>query len=107
LSMLIIEKKKDIQTLKSLGAKDRLIRSIFFLEGILINLSGALTGLLLGVTVCLLQQHVGLLKLEGGIVEYYPVELKPIELIYILATVLIIGFLTSWYPVRNLTKIKA
>lgn len=106
LSMLIIEKKKDIHTLKSLGAKDGLIRRIFFFEGLLINLSGAISGMVLGVIVCLLQEHIGLLRLEGGIVEYYPVELDPVELIYILATVLIIGLLTSWYPVRNLTKVK-
>lgn len=105
LSMLIIEKKKDIATLRSLGAKEALIRRIFFIEGMLINLSGAISGLLLGVILCLLQQHVGLLRLEGGIVEYYPVELNPIELVYILITVLAIGFLTSWYPVRNLTKV--
>lgn len=106
LSMLIIEKKKDIHTLKSLGANDGLIRRIFFFEGLLINLSGAISGMVLGVIVCLLQEHIGLLRLEGGIVEYYPVELDPVELIYILATVLIIGLLTSWYPVRNLTKVK-
>lgn len=105
LSMLIIEKKKDIATLKSLGAKNSLIRSIFFLEGMLINLTGAGVGIALGVIVCLLQEHVGLLRIEGGIVEYYPVNLNPIELIYILVTVIIIGFLTSWYPVRNLTKV--
>jgi len=105
LSMLIIEKKKDIQTLKAMGAKDSLIRRIFFIEGMLINLSGAISGLILGVIVCLLQEHVGLLRLEGGIVDYYPVQLDPLELIYILITVLVIGFLTSWYPVRNLTKI--
>jgi ABC-type lipoprotein release transport system permease subunit len=90
-----------------MGAKDGLIRQIFFIEGMLINLSGALSGLVLGVIVCLLQEHVGLLRLEGGIVEFYPVQLNPVELIYILVTVLVIGFLTSWYPVRNLTKIKA
>lgn len=107
LSMLIIEKKKDIETLKALGAKNSLIRRIFFFEGLLINLSGALSGLVLGVILCLLQQHIGLLRLEGGIVEYYPVEVNPVELLYILATVLIIGVLTSWYPVKNLTKVKA
>ena len=106
LSMLIIEKKKDIETLKALGAKKSLIRRIFFFEGLLINLSGALSGLILGVILCLLQQHVGLLRLEGGIVEYYPVEVNPVELLYILATVLIIGVLTSWYPVKNLTKVQ-
>ena len=70
----------------------------------MINLGGALSGLVLGVVVVLLQQYVGLLRLEGGIVEFYPVELKAIELVYILITVIIIGFLTSWYPVRQLTK---
>lgn len=104
LSMLIIDKKKDINTLMHLGANKKLIRSIFFLEGMLINLTGALTGLVLGVVVCLLQEHVGLIRLEGGIVDYYPVSLNPVELVYILITVIIIGFLTSWYPVRNLTK---
>jgi ABC-type lipoprotein release transport system permease subunit len=104
LSMLIIDKKKDINTLKHLGANKKLIRSIFFLEGMLINLTGALSGLVLGVVVCLLQEHVGLIRLEGGIVDYYPVSLNPLELGYILITVIIIGFLTSWYPVRNLTK---
>lgn len=105
LSMLIIDKKKDINTLTHLGASKKLIRSIFFLEGILINLTGAFSGLILGVVVCLLQEHVGLIRLEGGIVDYYPVSLNPIELIYIIITVVVIGFLTSWYPVRNLTKV--
>ena len=105
--MLIIDKKKDINTLQSMGANNSLIRRIFFMEGILINLTGALSGLILGVIVCLLQEHVGLLRLEGGIVEYYPVSVNPSELIYILLTVIIIGFLTSWYPVRNLTKLNA
>lgn len=105
LSMLIIDKKKDISTLQSLGASNRLIRSIFFTEGILINLTGAISGLVLGVIVCLLQEYVGLIKLDGGIVEYYPVSVDPTELIYILITVVVIGFLTSWYPVRNLTKL--
>jgi ABC-type lipoprotein release transport system permease subunit len=104
LSMLIIDKKKDINTLTHLGANKKLIRQIFFLEGMLINMTGALSGLVLGVALCLLQEHVGLVRLEGGIVEFYPVSLNPVELVYILITVITIGFLTSWYPVRNLTK---
>ncbi len=106
LSMLIIEKKKDISTLNSLGVNQHQLRRIFFTEGLMINLLGAFTGLVLGVLVCLLQEHVGLLRLEGGIVEYYPVELRIKELIYILITVLIIGFLTSWYPVRRLARVR-
>lgn len=106
ISMLIIEKKKDIYTLKSLGAKNSTIRNIFFIEGLLINLSGAIVGLGLGVILVLLQEHIGLIRLEGGIVEYYPVELKIEELLYILLTVMVIGFLTAWYPVRNLTRVE-
>ena len=107
LSMLIIEKRKDIGVLKSMGARHSTIRRIFFIEGILINLSGALSGMLLGIILILLQQHIGLLPLEGGIVEYYPVDLKISELFYILITVIAIGLLTSWYPVRNLTKVES
>jgi len=106
LSMLILEKKKDIQTLVSMGATKNLIRRIFFTEGLMINLSGALCGMALGLIVCWLQQYVGLIRLEGGIVEFYPVKVKAIEMAYILITVLAIGFLTAWYPVRNLTKIE-
>ena len=106
LSMLILEKKKDIQTLVSIGASKKLIRRIFFTEGLMINLSGALSGMALGLIVCWLQQYVGLIRLEGGIVEFYPVKVKAIEMAYILITVLAIGFLTAWYPVRNLTKIE-
>ena len=104
LSMLIIEKKKDIYSLKSMGAGNQLIRKIFFFEGLMINFSGALSGMILGILLCWLQQTFGLVKLEGGIVEYYPVVLKPLELILIFFTVLLIGFLSSWYPVWKLTK---
>jgi len=106
LSMLIIEKKKDIYSLKSMGAGKRMIRRIFFFEGLMINLGGALVGMFFGLVLVLLQQHIGLIRLEGGIVDYYPVRLSFSELFYILLTVLLIGFLTSWYPVRNLTKIE-
>lgn len=104
LSMLIIEKQKDINTLSYLGATMPMIRRIFFFEGMMINLAGALGGMFLGIVICLLQEHVGLLRLEGGIVDYYPVDLRAIEMVYILITVLVIGFLTSWYPVSKLTK---
>lgn len=107
LSMLILEKKKDISTLKSLGANNALIKNIFFIEGLMINLSGALSGMALGILVCWLQQTVGLIRLQGGIVEFYPVEIKAVEMLYILLTVLVIGFLTAWFPVKNLTKVES
>ncbi len=104
LTMLIIEKQKDISTLSYLGSPISQIRQIFFFEGMMINLAGALSGMALGIILILLQEYVGLIRLEGGIVEYYPVELKWMEMVYILITVLVIGFLTSWYPVRQLTR---
>ncbi|NUM49869.1 MAG: FtsX-like permease family protein [Flavobacteriales bacterium] len=104
LTMLIIDKTKDIWILKCLGASKNLIRLIFFTEGIFINLLGALTGIVIGTVICLLQQHVGLLRLEGSIVEYYPVHIVPIDFLYIFITVFSIGLFASWYPVRVLTK---
>lgn len=104
LTMLIIDKTKDIWILKCLGASKNLVRLIFFTEGIFINLLGALTGIVIGTVICLLQQHVGLLRLEGSIVEYYPVHIVPIDFLYIFITVFSIGLFASWYPVRVLTQ---
>src|SRR5690606_35339237 len=104
LTMLIIDKKKDIFILRSMGASKGSIKNIFFKEGMMINMLGALVGGFLGLLVCWLQQTVGLLKLEGGIVPYYPVKVDYVEVVLIFATVLAIGFLTSWYPVQRFTK---
>lgn len=104
LTILIMDKKEDIKVLRSMGASKSLIKRIFFTEGILINLIGAGGGLVLGTIICLLQQHVGLLKLGGGIVEYYPVEIKPLDFILITTTVIIIGGFSSYFPVKLLTK---
>lgn len=104
LTILIMDKKEDIKVLRSMGASKSLIKRIFFTEGILINLIGAGGGLLIGTIICLLQQHVGLLKLGGGIVEYYPVEIQPLDFILITTTVIIIGGFSSYFPVKLLTK---
>lgn len=104
LTMLIIDKKNDIFILRSMGANTGLIKKIFFKEGMMINMLGAFTGIGLGLIVVWLQQTVGLLKLEGGIVPYYPVEVDYLEVLFIFATVLAIGFLASWYPVQRFTK---
>ncbi len=104
LTILIMDKKEDIKVLRSMGASKRLIKKIFFAEGILINAIGAGGGLLLGTIICLLQQYVGLLKLGGGIVEYYPVEIQPIDFILIAVTVMVIGGFSSYFPVKLLTK---
>jgi ABC-type lipoprotein release transport system permease subunit len=108
LSMLIIDKKKDIAVLWSLGADKNLIRKIFFTEGMMISLSGGLLGLLLGGLIALLQQEFGILKLGGGegtyIVDAYPVKVQLMDFFSVLATVLLIGVLTTWYPVRQISR---
>lgn len=108
LSMLIIEKKRDIATLRNLGATERQIRSIFLLEGRLISLSGAVLGIIAGLSLCIAQQHYGFLKLGDKtgafIVEAYPVIINPVDLIIIFATVVLVSFLISWYPVHYISK---
>lgn len=104
LTMLIIDKKKDIWILKTMGANNRLIRRLFFVEGMLINLLGAAIGMLLGALVCWLQMKYSLLELNGGVVDAYPVELQLFDFVSVSIIVVIIGLLASWYPVRVLTK---
>ena len=104
LTMLILDKKRDIGILKSMGASNRSIQSIFLIEGMLINLVGAFIGILLGVIICALQQYYGLIRLEGGIVDFYPILMQFQDLISILAAVLFIGFVASYFPVKVFTK---
>ncbi|HLN74779.1 MAG TPA: FtsX-like permease family protein [Prolixibacteraceae bacterium] len=104
LSMLIIDKKSDIIILQSMGASQKLIRTIFLFEGWLISLIGAAFGLILGIFVCWLQMKYGLLKIPGNegsfIFSSYPVEVRVTDLIYIFLLVSGIGFLAAWYPIR-------
>jgi len=107
LSMLIIDKQNDIETLISIGANKTLIQRIFLLEGWLISLSGAVMGTLLGVGVCLLQEKFGFIKLTGAenfIFSAYPVEIKFSDVAIVFITVIIIGYLASRLPVRYLTR---
>ena len=104
LTMLIIDKKKDVWILKTMGANNALIQKIFFAEGMLINLLGAFSGMILGAGICWLQQTFGLLRLNGGIVDFYPVELQFMDFVNVTGIVLVIGLLASWYPARILTK---
>ena len=106
LTMLIIEKKRDIEILRSLGADNDLIRKIFIFEGWMISVSGAATGLILGFLICWLQQTFGLVKLqsESLIMDAYPVVMKLKDFIIVPATVLLIGYWAAWYPVRYLTR---
>jgi lipoprotein-releasing system permease protein len=106
LTMLIIEKERDIEILKSLGADNNLIRKVFIFEGWLISIIGAITGIILGFLVCWLQQRYGLVRLqsESLIMDSYPVVLKLKDFIIVPVTVLLIGYWAAWYPVRFLTK---
>ena len=106
LTMLIIEKERDIEILKSLGANNDLIRKIFIFEGWLISIVGALSGIILGFIVCWIQQTYGIVKLhsETLIMDAYPVVIKLRDFIIVPATVLLIGYWAAWYPVRYLTR---
>lgn len=105
LSMLIIDKKDDIQTLKHLGADNGLIKTIFLFEGWMISAVGALAGLVIGTVICLIQQYFGLVKMGSGyVVEAYPVVLQPADTLLVFVTVLIMGLLAAWYPVHYINK---
>ncbi|MCW3083452.1 MAG: hypothetical protein JWP12_818 [Bacteroidetes bacterium] len=105
LTMLIIEKKKDIVILHNMGAGITLIRRIFLMEGILITVIGAASGLFLGALVCWLQQKFSFVKFtQGYVVDAYPVAFNTMDFVMITVSVLLIGFFAAWYPVRIFTK---
>lgn len=99
LSMLVLEKQKDIAILKAMGATNEAIKKIFLLEGVLWSLVGGLSGIVLGVTVCLIQLQFGIVKLGGSfVVEAWPVEIQMRDLGLVISTILGVGLLVSWYP---------
>lgn len=105
LTMLIIEKKKDILILNNMGADINLIRKIFLVEGLLITFIGAVSGLVLGVLICWLQMKFSFVKFtEGYVVDAYPISFKLTDFIWIAIAVMVIGFFAAWYPVRVFTK---
>ena len=108
LSMLILDKREDVVTLRNLGANDRLIARIFLFEGRLIAAFGAAIGIIGGLLLCFLQQAFGLISLGGGngafLVEAYPVSVHATDVLLVFATVIAVGFLSVWYPVRYLSK---
>lgn len=110
LSMLIIDKRADVMTLRNLGADDQLITRIFLFEGCMISLMGAFIGVVLGLVLCFVQQEFGLLSLGGGhsdghfVVDAYPVSVHAWDVVLIFVTVLVVGFLSVWYPVRYLSR---
>ena len=107
LSMLIIDKRDDVVTLRNLGDNDRQIVRIFLFEGRLISVIGAVSGIVLGVLLCWLQQTFGLISLGAAgsfIVDAYPVSVHWEDVVLIFFTVLAVGFLSVWYPVRYLSR---
>jgi lipoprotein-releasing system permease protein len=109
LTMLIIEKQKDISVLFSMGADSSLIRKIFLAEGLMITIIGAGIGLFLGAAVCFLQKHFSLIKLSGSgnfIIDAYPVQMQFTDFLSVFATVFIIGFVAAWYPAKKLVERK-
>jgi len=108
LSMLIIDKKSDVATLRNLGATDKQIVRIFLFEGRMISAVGALVGVGLGLLLCWLQQQYGLVSLgksEGSfIVNAYPVSVHYMDVLWIFVTVIAVGWLSVWYPVRYLSR---
>ncbi len=110
LSMLIIDKRDDVVTLRRLGADDRLIARIFLFEGSLISLFGAAIGLVIGLALCLLQQHYGLIALGteetagSFVVDAYPVSVHAMDVLLVFVTVVAVGMLAVYYPVKLLTR---
>lgn len=108
LSMLILDKRDDVVTLRNLGADDRLVVRIFLFEGRLISVFGAVGGILSGLLLCWAQQHFGFITLGGGsgafVVDAYPVSVHVSDVVLVFATVLAVGFLSVWYPVRYLSR---
>ena len=102
LSMLIIEKKSDIETFRSLGAQEGLIKRIFILEGWMISITGLAAGLVVGIGFVLLQQHLGLIKMPGQfLVQAYPVILSLPDILLTVAGVAVIGYLIALLPVAS------
>ncbi|MBR5912139.1 MAG: ABC transporter permease [Bacteroidales bacterium] len=104
LSMLMIDKRKDTEILKSMGADNRLIQKIFLNEGLLISVAGGIIGLLLGIILVLLQQHFGFVKFGTGgnyVVDAYPVLLKFKDVLLIFATILAVGCTSAFLTVRH------
>lgn len=105
LSMLIIDKREDIRILSDLGADEQTIRRIFLIEGWFISALGTLLGIVIGVLICLGQQHFGWLKLGTGseyIISVYPVQVQIADILLVAAVVLALGFVAAWYPSKKM-----
>ena len=106
LTMLVLEKQKDIAILHALGGNNNFIQRIFLSEGLLIGIIGGVTGIILALIIAWLQINYKLVPLEGGsfLIDYYPVKLKWPDFILVAATVLFIALLASWIPARKAAR---
>lgn len=106
--MLIIEKKDDVCTLRNIGAGPRQITRIFLYEGSMISGFGALFGIVVGLVLCLLQQHYGFIALGQSsghfVVDAYPVSVHALDVVLIFFTVIIVSMVAIWYPVKYLSR---
>ena len=108
ISMLIIDKKNDVVTLRNLGASDKQIVRVFLFEGRMISSIGAVVGILIGLLLCWLQQEYGLVGLGRSsgsfVVDSYPVSVHPEDIVLVFITVIAVGWIAVWYPVRYFAK---
>jgi lipoprotein-releasing system permease protein len=106
LTMLVLEKRKDISVLQSLGAGKDLILKIFLSEGLILAVSGAALGLILATIICTLQSKFHIVKLSGNsfLIDYFPVKLIPADFILVASTALIIAFVAAWFPARKAAR---
>jgi len=103
LTMLVLEKQKDIQVLKALGADNARIRTIFLTEGLMLAALGSVTGILLAVLICWAQVKFKLININGGtfLIDYYPVKMIATDFLLVMITVIVIAFFASWFPARK------
>lgn len=104
LTMMMIEKQHDMRTLLAMGATPGTVRRIFLYEGLLIVALGTVGGILLGIAICFAQIHFGFVELAGSVVESYPVKVQAGDLLLVFATVMVIGLLAAWAPLRGLGR---
>ena len=104
ITMLIIDKKKDIKSLIALGCDTKTIKNIFFKEGLMISYLGSISGLIIGTIICLIQMKFHLLKLENAAIEYWPVLIKSQDLLLLLAILFVTGFVSAYLPGKILVN---
>jgi lipoprotein-releasing system permease protein len=106
LTMLVLEKRKDISVLQSMGADRSLIKKIFLSEGILLAVVGAGTGIILALIIAFLQMKFHLIKLQGNsfLIDYFPVKLVLTDFILVVFTAMIIAFIASWFPAKKASQ---